>query len=75
VTILSGYYVILVQQSGGEIMSTNEQYCAYIAKDKMVPWLEEMRDGFGIGSDEKMIVEYILSKIEEGIFDWQRGSE
>jgi hypothetical protein len=64
-------------------MSTNEQYCGYIAKDKILPWLEERVKEYskknltngGMDAGYIIAIMTIKSQIEEGLFDWQRGSE
>ena len=68
-------------------MSTNEQYCAYIAKDKLLPYLERELE---VGNDNNVrhsvndvwleigynkAMKRVKEMVEGGFFDWNRGSE
>jgi hypothetical protein len=55
-------------------MSTNEQYTKYIDKDKILPELRKM-SSFAENEAEHEAIELIITKIEMGYFDWNRGSE
>jgi hypothetical protein len=54
-------------------MSTNEQYCAYIAKDKI---MDSLRMKMRLCSvEEQRAYQNVIDWIELGLYDWQRGSE
>lgn len=67
-------------------MSQNEQYCAYIAKDKILPHLRLTIMSINKAIDnpltdrayfegKRSAYQEVEELIEAGLYDWQRGSE
>ena len=58
-----------------DVSPQNAHMCAYIAKDKILPYLIQLQEGLTIDSPDWVVVGFIIHQIEKGFFDWQQGSE